>query len=146
MPGFSPLRIVPFEPQFHWEPSFVACADHINRPHADSPRYRAHTATALLYHHLKLLPGGRPWPSALALQELHQTIFRHEKSSLWREQDVIVGLHKAPPWQQVEPLMQDLDAIYENWNPPWTGSGNGISTFRLSTLLLTATAESAAAS
>ena len=37
MLGFSPLRIVPFEPQFHWEPSFVACADRINRPHADSP-------------------------------------------------------------------------------------------------------------
>ena len=111
MPGFRSLRIVPFDPQFHWETSFVACADRINRPHEDYPRYRANTATALSYHHLKLWPGGSPWPNVMDLQSLHLDIFEGQKSSLWREQDMMVGLHKATPWWEVPLLMGKLVEI-----------------------------------
>ena len=117
MPGFSSLRIVPFEPQFHWEPCLNACAHRINRPHEDYPRYVEHTANALACRQLRPWNGGNPWPSILDLQGIHLDIFRGEKSSLFREQDVIVGLHKPPPWQQVPRLMGELCEIYAELEP-----------------------------
>ena len=117
MPGFSSFRIVPFEPQFHWENSMGECADRINRPHEDYPRYVAHTGQLLSCHHDRLWPGGSPWPDILNLQGIHQSIFRGEKSSLFREHDVIVGLHKPPPWREVPRLMGELCEIYAELEP-----------------------------
>lgn len=118
MPGFSSLRIVPFEPRFHWEPSLGACADRINRPHEDYPRYVGQTARAIEVRRQKpAWPCGNIWPHALDLQGLHWDIFEGKISSLWRETEVMVGLHKAPPWQQVERLMGDLAEIYADLEP-----------------------------
>ena len=118
MPGFSSLRIVPFEPQFHWEPCLNACADRINRPHEDYPRYVANTSGLLSRHWTKLWADkDRIWPNELDLQGLHLDIFHGEKPSTFREQDVLVGLHKPPPWQQVPRLMGELCAIYAELEP-----------------------------
>lgn len=77
MPGFSSLRIVPFEPQFHWEPSLIACANRINQPHEDYPRYTGKAALAL-EHRRKAPRPGLVWPDALVLQNLRQSIFQGE--------------------------------------------------------------------
>ena len=118
MPGFSSFRIVPFEPQFHWERGLRACADRINRPHEDYPRYVGATARVLACHHSKLWAApGQAWPGIFDLQEIHQRIFQGEKSSLFREQDVIVGLHKPPSWREVPRLMGELVEIYSELAP-----------------------------
>lgn len=97
MPGFSSLRIVPFEPEFHWEPKLDACADRINRPHEDYPRYVDNTAAALAAR-LDKPWSENGWPDSAALQQLHQDIFRGEKPSSWRRANVMVSLHRAPDW------------------------------------------------
>lgn len=117
MPGFSSMRIVPFEPEFHWEPDLRACADRINRPHEDYPRYVDNTAAALAARLRQPWPGPNGWPTGPELQKLHQAIFQDEKPGSWRQGNVMVGLHRAPHWQLVERYMDELHRIYAPLKP-----------------------------
>ena len=114
MPGFSSLRIIPFEPQFHHSPDLETCADHINRPHRDDyPRYVNSTAAALTarLNHPWPDPG---WPDNASLLALHRAIFQGDKPSAWRTANVMVNMHKAPDWNLVPRYMDELQAIYAN--------------------------------
>ena len=117
MPGFSSLRIVPFEPEFHWEPKLDACADRINRPHEDYPKFVSATATALAARLQRPWPGPNGWPDSPALQQLHRDIFRGEKPSTWHQANVMVGQHRAPDWQRVERYMNEIHIIYAPLQP-----------------------------
>ena len=114
MPGFSSFRIVPFEPQFHWEPGFSAAADRINRPHEDYPKYVPSTAEALQTLSNGIYWPANGWPSGADLLDLHGRIFQDDKPAQWREHDVMVGLHRPPNWAMVPRLMQELEWQYEN--------------------------------
>lgn len=113
MPGFSSLRVVPFEPNFAFQPDVPACADKINSFHLDDyPRYVPTTITALESRLRQPWPTKR-WPNIQELQELHQDIFQGAKPSEWRQGDVRVRLHRPPSYRLVDKYMAELYKLYE---------------------------------
>lgn len=113
MPGFTSIRIVPFEPDFDWQPDITACADKINSFHLDDyPKYVPATIAALEARLSQPWPANR-WPTGAELQDLHHAIFGADKPSQWREGNVKVGLHRPPSYELVPKYIDELHKMYQ---------------------------------
>lgn len=121
MTYFDTLRIIPFEPTFDWMNTIDEVADKINQPHEDYPQRVEATAIQLLKV-LQFFKATKdkliyeiPPISNLILKTIHSKIFKDLKSAgNWRNNNVTVGLHGPPKWENLDKLMEQLELLYED--------------------------------
>lgn len=103
---FRHLRNVPFAPKFVWVWSVDEAADFINRPHEDYPNRLEDTSTAIqTMSNLSI--------SNNTLLKIHKSIFGDtEHGGKFRDIDVRAGLHVAPKFTEITPMMEDLYHIH----------------------------------
>ncbi len=107
LPAFQHLRVIPWDPEFHWTGIAGECADHINRPHEDYPRRVIDTVKAMIESDLSDVP------TAEDLLRIHETVFHDaDHAGAWRDCWVRVVLHVPPEPDRIPALMEELEATY----------------------------------
>ena len=128
MRRFESLRVIPWDPQFVWQPTHALSAVYINMPHEDYPSRVQITDSVLASVRASLSPSThrKCTPTLKLIKDIHSTIF-YDKSFAgeWRTVDVRVGNHKPPSWESVSRLMKELIAYHAHNSPTVTRAISG---------------------
>ena len=112
-PSFQTLRVLPWEPRFHWVGSLWEAAWAINLPHEDFPERVPDTRRAI-----RGLLLGYPVPHPITQEQLlqvHRTIFGDTPhAGTWRDNSVTVALHVPPAPHLLPSLMRQLEQAYRH--------------------------------
>ena len=112
-PSFQSLRVLPWEPRFHWVDSLWEAAWAINLPHEDFPERVPATRQAI-----RGLLLGYPVPHPITQEQwlqTHRTIFGDTPhAGTWRDTSVMVALHVPPAPHLLPSLMRQLEQAYRH--------------------------------
>ncbi len=113
LPAFGGLRIMPWEPSFHWEPTLESCANRINFPHEDYPERIPQTINA--YHWLSQELNRDCRLTTEQLLRVNGMIFGDKPfGGKLRWVNVIVAEHKPPEHGMLPKLMRELEETYRD--------------------------------
>lgn len=104
---FASLRIIPFNPTFTWVKTVGECADKINQPHEDYPKYVKLTRDIIWRVEFNEVITNKK------ILAIHRFIFADKSfAGKFRDVNVIVGNHRPPNWELVEKYMKGLENSY----------------------------------